>query len=939
MTIAPVEKKALTLGDIGGVHHEIDHLPLSILDGLGDHEGDLEAAGTVAQQVYENWPDDEWRNAFLMALRQHIENQASYHKAELIGLYNAALKTVRTDGRRAIVKAYLHDALNEMVSKANEWEERLHPRGQGGQFTYSNREQQASLAAAMLHHQGGFYGGDQVWNFQVRRGSGKVENVEMSGGTLPKMRRGDRVLRVHQVSGVHAPTTDPGDAMNFAEALGANSAQAGAAGAVVHEMSRQGKIQYGPDSWFTRLESASETLHHATQGRGGVRVRTAIAMGKYVGKHGPEVSRVLGPHMRRFRYKYKGTEADPSQWTQVARSGRQSTTKGEPEDIPAFREKLTRSLATEKGKSGLDGLAAVPTASQAKIMLKTGSTAPSHGYILNAQGKVTSQAHGYGDDHYVPFNLRKIHALNGGSYVRSRAYGGPTTEDIALANMTGATGFNVISRSGIYRVNFTPRTNKAGRKIGAWAKNTAGDANGRMVDRYGRLLDAIKSGKITDPETNLPTTLNGRGYELALHSLAKQFPYFIKNVEFVPASKVEELKGLRASEGDTDSGYIRPYYLKPSEAVQGYYDDLLGGHGSFDELDSHRLGRARMWAAEDARRRSDAARRLEAERAARIATPLRREGQAPTNLSPANQAIWGATGGGQGVGTRPQAEVERNMNVLSPEDFAAYTRWAKAVLDHADTGVHPGAAKAKRLLNDINHAEPGSDRHKESTDYLDALKRDPDERVQLEDLLNEVAPQSGTGLEAFEARPILRSQGETEESVHGLSGPHAGYVEDIEADDEFKAPWGFKQYMKHRNWRNNANLGADKQAVVDYFKRPREDDDWNGMSPEDFWEATDPDGEFDGLPYWKWYQNQYAEAQHLDQHGSIEGFNLPHKPPDDAPVAPAVGREFRGAPQAGEADMDEAARRREEASPERQQDAEREADDWMRRNFPEEPPF
>lgn len=921
-----------------GVHPDIEHLPASILDGLGDHEGDLDMAGLVASQVVENWQDDEWRNAFILALRQHIENQVVHHRAELQALYNRAVQTVHRDGRRAIVKAYIGDALNELVEKA-EWDDRLHPRGARGRFTYANRQHQASLASAMLYSQGRMKGTDQQWEFAVLHGNGKVSHVKPEPGSLPKLQRNDRILRARQLSGPIHPFTGSDDTVHFAEALGANSAQAGSAGAVIHEMSRQGNIQYGPNSWFNRLESASETLHRATDGRGPVHLRVGLAMGKYVGKHGPEVSRVLGPHMLRLRYKYRGTEADASQWTQTARSGRQSTNKGVQEDIPAFREKLTRNLATAKEKGGLD---AVPTAAQAKIMLKTGSTAPSHGYILNAQGKVTSQAHGYGDDHYVPFNLRKLHSLNGGSYVRSRAYGGPTTEDIALANMTGATGFNVISRSGIYRVNFTPRTNKSGtKKIGAWAKNTAGDANTVMVDRYGRLLDAIKAGRITDPETQQPTTLNGRGYELALQSLAKQFPYFIQNVEYEPASKVEELKGLRASEGDTDSGYVRPYYLKPSEAVQGYYDDLLGGHRSFDELDSHRLGRARVWAAQkaDADRKARDAR--EAERSAQHRTPIRREGEAPTNLPYRDRNVWAATGGGEGVGTRPKAETERIGEKLSDDDLSAFVKWAKAVLDHADTGTHPNAAKAKALLHGVDNAAPGSKEYEDSVVHLQELQDSPDARAELEQLLEEVAPDHGTGLEKYNERPILRSQGETEESVRGTVRAET-HAADFEQDDEHNEYLEFKQYQQLRRALDakikdtgdpNAKLKKpESQMLVDKWEAP--DPDYNGMSLAKVWDT--PDADYEGLPYWKHYENAYEEAKHIDRGGTVENFKPPHPIPEDA--TPNVAR-TPGAVQADERDMDESERRRRETDHDREQEAEKYADKMMRDLFGEQPPF
>jgi uncharacterized protein (DUF2252 family) len=143
-----VEKRQTTLGDIPGTHPDVHHLPASVLDGMGGHEGDLDMAGKVAAEVYSNWDDDTWRNAFLMALSTHIENQVAHHHAELEALYNKAKAVVYSQGRRAVVKAYITDVLNGVVAKAD-WEERLHPRGEGGQFTYNHREHQARIVS---HH-------------------------------------------------------------------------------------------------------------------------------------------------------------------------------------------------------------------------------------------------------------------------------------------------------------------------------------------------------------------------------------------------------------------------------------------------------------------------------------------------------------------------------------------------------------------------------------------------------------------------------------------------------------------------------------------------------------------------------------------------------------------------------------------------------------------
>jgi hypothetical protein len=77
--------------------------------------------------------------------------------------------------------------------------------------------------------------------------------------------------------------------------------------------------------------------------------------------------------------------------------------KGVKQTPNEYRDQLTLNLAHLVRTVGLD---AIPTETENDTMLKTGNTPPSHGYILDRNGKVVSQAHGYADDHYVPFNLK-----------------------------------------------------------------------------------------------------------------------------------------------------------------------------------------------------------------------------------------------------------------------------------------------------------------------------------------------------------------------------------------------------------------------------------------------------------------------------------------------------------------------------------------------------
>ena len=121
------------------------------------------------------------------------------------------------------------------------------------------------------------------------------------------------------------------------------------------------------------------------------------------------------------------------------------------------------------------------------LQLAAGNTPPSEGILLNRDGQIVSQAVGYGDDHYLPFNLKNLKALKGGEYIRTRSVGGPTSEDIYTGLLAGARQVTVISRSGTFTVKFD-ETLRGGRRYN--------DKAMRMTDRYEHLLDALESEQV-----------------------------------------------------------------------------------------------------------------------------------------------------------------------------------------------------------------------------------------------------------------------------------------------------------------------------------------------------------------------------------------------------------------------------------------------------------
>jgi hypothetical protein len=783
----------------------------------------------------------------------------------------------------------------------------------------------------MLHANSQMTGGDQEWEFTIRKRNGDVKTNQPGAGKLPRLQVGDRVVRAKLIKGTPVPLTRVSDTMNMAEALGANRVQAGSAGAVVDEMARQGAITYGSNSWFDRLSSASETMHKATNGRGGVKTQVALAMGKMVGKHGPEVSKVLGPHMRRYTYKYRGTAADPTQWTPLARRGPGETSKGVKQTPDEYRDQLTLNLAQPRGRDGgFEGLDAIPTETQNDTMLKTGSTPPSHGYILDRTGKVVSQAHGYADDHYVPFNLKHIGALNGGSYTRSRAFGGPTTEDIALAMKTGATGFNVISRNGIYKVDFTERTNKAGRKVGAWAKDTTGDANQIMVNRYARLLDAVKNGQIKDPDNaNQPVTLNGRGYELALKSLQKQFPYFIRDVRYVPGNDIKELEGKRASESNTDTGYVRPYYIKPHEAVQGWYDEKLGGHTHFDEHDAYRLGKARVYAS---RAKAEADRRADERQAQQRPVNREMDTKGPSNLPQWKRDIYGAAGGDFGASQKSTpATQDVGKEVWSAEKAAKLMGYAKALFDHIEP-LDPDVKQLHEQVGGLHSSDPKV--REKYDDLLDAVMHDRNGMRQslwdeIDGAANGLARDDDTGL------AIYRQAVNDEE----FGSPEAEYEtpEDIEQTEDHKFYQSAKRYEQ---------LRANRRDI----RRQKNDEDWEWPENDEkgkfmqAWEHTHygelggrtlaqewtlPHPDWDGLTKIQAHENRLHAAKQIQAGVDPNKIKDIHEPPEDYDPNPK-------GPSATDEDMDESTRKRRES----EDDRKREADEWAEQAARwDKPPF
>lgn len=143
----------------------------------------------------------------------------------------------------------------------------------------------------------------------------------------------------------------------------------------------------------------------------------------------------------------------------------------------------------------------LPKKNLSVLQRMSGHIPPSQGVIINAKGDIGGQMVGSGDDWYLPFNLANLGQLQGGEYVRTRAAGGLSTEDVYTGLMSGARAMTVVSRNGVYTMQFDDHL-RGSRRYSAAARE--------MTDRYGQLLDAVKAGKVRPeiPQSRLEEIYN-----------------------------------------------------------------------------------------------------------------------------------------------------------------------------------------------------------------------------------------------------------------------------------------------------------------------------------------------------------------------------------------------------------------------------------------------
>ena len=255
------------------------------------------------------------------------------------------------------------------------------------------------------------------------------------------------------------------------------------------------------DRTYRRVAAGSELLGQIPGA--GPKTQLASQVGQFAGSFGPEAEKVIGPVARRTAYRYRGTErqADPelAKWQQGAEDHLRKLIDPEQGRRPRLgaeygQIKNTQVELNDEQKMEAAELAAqsylkekLPTKHLSDLQLQSGRVPPSQGVIINSKGEIVTQAVGYMEDHYIPFNLKNLKGLQGGSYVRTRSSGGLTSEDIYTGLVGGARSVTVVSRSGVFTLDFDDHL-RGGRRYSDKAR--------QMVGRYAQTLDAVGSGKV-----------------------------------------------------------------------------------------------------------------------------------------------------------------------------------------------------------------------------------------------------------------------------------------------------------------------------------------------------------------------------------------------------------------------------------------------------------
>lgn len=236
------------------------------------------------------------------------------------------------------------------------------------------------------------------------------------------------------------------------------------------------------DRLYRRVQAGSQLLQQMPSNK----AKLAGIVGEFAGEMGPEAEKVIGPAARRTAYRYRGTERMPDE-TMYKLHDRMLDNESRRLGIGSQSITPEIRMATAEDAAKMYLVKRLPSKQLSKLQLESGKLPPSEGVIINADGDIVTQAVGYNEDHYLPFNLKNLKGLQGGSYVRTRSTGGLTSEDIYTGLIAGARSVTVVSRTGVFTLDFNDDL-RGGRRYSDKAR--------QMVGQYARILDSVGSGKV-----------------------------------------------------------------------------------------------------------------------------------------------------------------------------------------------------------------------------------------------------------------------------------------------------------------------------------------------------------------------------------------------------------------------------------------------------------
>ncbi len=268
------------------------------------------------------------------------------------------------------------------------------------------------------------------------------------------------------------------------------------------------------ERFYNQVEASSQLAQDVLGPALGPKANTALYAANFASKHAAEAEKVIGPKARKSAYRYRGVEKTPNAVLQntinetrnqerkkaqytgdsqqkadtIARNKVIYGSEGTREPIDPKNPQLGTKKSPARESAVIDYFRKkLPNEELYVLNRESGNIPPSQGVIIDRKGQVVTEAMGYGDDWYLPFNLKNLSKLQGGEYVRTRAYGGLTAEDIYTGLVSGARAVTVVSHSGVYTVEFDDDFRGSKRY---------NDKAARMVGRYEHLLDSLASNKV-----------------------------------------------------------------------------------------------------------------------------------------------------------------------------------------------------------------------------------------------------------------------------------------------------------------------------------------------------------------------------------------------------------------------------------------------------------